>query len=136
MNVCICVCKGVCILCVCVRVLWWDESVFECLTLRCSGAHGPAGGGVRRAALEGGEAAGERRLQLRGEEDSQLCDDASCDELVRSHIERRVPHLDACGKHQSQAMEHPENISISIHNTKTLILNIPRYGQIQTIDVR
>lgn len=48
--------------------------------------------------LEGSEAAGERSLELRGEEDSQLCDDASCDELVRSHVERRVPHLDTYSK--------------------------------------
>lgn len=46
--------------------------------------------------LEGSEAAGERRLEFRGEEDSQLCDDASCDELVRGHVERRVPHLYTC----------------------------------------
>lgn len=57
----------------------------------CSGAHGPA-----RGALEGSEAAGERRLELRGEEDSQLCDDASCDELVRGHVKCRVPNLDTC----------------------------------------
>lgn len=50
----------------------------------------------RQGALEGGEAAGERCLQLRGEEDSQLCDDASCDQLVRGHIKGWVPHLDTC----------------------------------------
>lgn len=49
-------------------------------------------------ALEGSEAAGERRLELRGEEDSQLCDDAPCDELVRGHVEGRVPHFDTCRK--------------------------------------
>lgn len=48
-------------------------------------------------ALEGSEAAGECRLELRGEEDSQLCDDASCDELVRGHVEGRVPHFDTWG---------------------------------------
>lgn len=49
-------------------------------------------------ALEGSEAAGEGRLELGGEEDPQLCDDASCDELVRGYVERWVPHLDTCGK--------------------------------------
>lgn len=49
-------------------------------------------------ALEGSEAAGERRLELRGEKDSQLCDDAPCDELVRGHVEGRVPHFDTCRK--------------------------------------
>lgn len=51
---------------------------------------------LRLSALEGSEAAGERRLQLRREEDAQLCDDASCNQLVGGDIERRVPHLDAC----------------------------------------
>lgn len=50
----------------------------------------------RQGALERGEAAGERCLQLRGEEDSQLCDDASCDQLVRGHIKGWVPHLNTC----------------------------------------
>lgn len=55
-------------------------------------------------ALEGGEAAGERRLELRREEDSELCDDASCDELVRSHVERRVPHFNTCSRRQARDM--------------------------------
>lgn len=50
----------------------------------------------RQGALERGEAAGERCLQLRGEEDPQLRDDASRDQLVRGHIKGRVPHLDTC----------------------------------------
>lgn len=49
-------------------------------------------------ALEGSEATGERSLELRGEEDSQLCNDAPGDELVRGHIKRRVPHLDTCNR--------------------------------------
>lgn len=49
-------------------------------------------------ALEGSEAAGERRLELRGEEDPQLRDDAPCNELVGGHVECRVPHFDTCSK--------------------------------------
>lgn len=49
-------------------------------------------------ALESGEAASERCLELRWEEDPQLGDDASCDELVRRHVKRRVPHLDTCSQ--------------------------------------
>jgi len=52
--------------------------------------------------LEGSEAAGERCLELGGEEDPQLCDDASGDELVRGHVEGRVPHLDACSQRESE----------------------------------
>lgn len=50
----------------------------------------------RQGALERGEAAGEGGLQLRGEEDPQLRDDASRDQLVGGHVEGRVPHLDTC----------------------------------------
>lgn len=50
----------------------------------------------RQGALECGEAAGECCLQLGGEEDSQLCDDASCDQLMRGHIKGWVPHLNTC----------------------------------------
>lgn len=52
----------------------------------------------RWAALEGSEAAGECSLELRGEEDPQLCDDASGNELVGGHVESWVPHLDAYGE--------------------------------------
>ena len=45
-------------------------------------------------ALERGEAAGERSLQLGGEEHAQLRDDASGDELVGSDVKRGVPHID------------------------------------------
>lgn len=65
-------------------------------------------------ALERGEAAGECRLQLGGQEDAQLGDDAACDELVRGHVERRVPHLHACsedrGERSSVAAYHFGNI--------------------------
>lgn len=59
-------------------------------------AHTDQQGGA--VALEGSEAASERCLELRGEEDPQLCDDASCDELVRGHVKRRVPHLNTCSR--------------------------------------
>lgn len=57
---------------------------------------GGGGGGAAVGTLERGEAAGERRLQLGGQEDAQLGDDAARDELVRGHVKRRVPHLHAC----------------------------------------
>lgn len=53
-------------------------------------------GGPAVGALERSEAASERCLQLGGQEDAQLGDDAACDELVRGHVKRWVPHLHTC----------------------------------------
>lgn len=84
-------------MCVCMCALPPDESVFDC-DIRCSGTRG----GPAVGTLERGEAAGERCLQLGGQEDAQLGDDAARDELVRGHVERRVPHLHACGQDRGE----------------------------------
>lgn len=91
-NRCECVC-----VCVCFATRW------KCLWLwrKVQWHTGePAVG-----ALERGEAARERRLQLGGQEDAQLGDDAACDELVRGHVERRVPHLHACRQDRGEKVK-------------------------------
>lgn len=71
---------------------------------RWSGVHGAANVGDGGVALEGSEASSEGCLQLRGQKHPQLCDDASCDELVRGHIEGWVPYLDTCRKRPVEEM--------------------------------
>lgn len=85
----VCVWVGVCALC--------HQTKVSLTVTEGAVAHGGSQWWVGWGApLERGEAARERRLQLGGQEDAQLRDDAACDQLVRGHVERRVPHLHAC----------------------------------------
>lgn len=66
----------------------------------CSGSSRPAGA---LWASQSRESPGQSRLQFRRQKHTELRDDAACDQLMRSDIERRVPDIDTWGaKHREQ----------------------------------